>query len=426
MSILGYPFGWIMWAIYQVVNNYGIALILFTVFFRLILFPLSIKQQKSSAKMQVFQPKIEEIQKKYANNKEKQQEELMKLYESHGYNPMGGCLPSIIQLVLLFGVIYVVYDPLTHILRLPSETITALTDIVTAQLGNQGVYNQLAVISAIQNPDQIGWFSSISSDIISQIQNFDYTLFGIYLGSIPTWNSLLVIIPILSGLTSFLTSFISMKMTPGMNQQSGMMKGMMYGMPLFSLFIAFSVPVGVAVYWIAGNLLRKQARHADRKAQGMEKTRCRLNICGVEVTVSGDMDRAAAERIAEAVRSRMQQVLNTAYAASIEKAAVITAMNLCEELARQEAALRQSEEKAAQLEEELRQLGGAEGLRARLQQAEGKLKLAEEQIKRLQAQPAAAQPAAPEKPAGQPVPMRNPLRPDIGEQEGLVSFFAKE
>lgn len=158
----------------------------------------------------------------------------------------------------------------------------------------------------------------------------------------------------------------------------------------------------------------------------MEKTRCRLNICGVEVTVSGDMDRAAAERIAEAVRSRMQQVLNTAYAASIEKAAVITAMNLCEELARQEAALRQSEEKAAQLEEELRQLGGAEGLRARLQQAEGKLKLAEEQIKRLQAQPAAAQSAAPEKIAGQPAPMRNPLRPDIGEQEGLVSFFAKE
>ena len=158
----------------------------------------------------------------------------------------------------------------------------------------------------------------------------------------------------------------------------------------------------------------------------MEKTRCRLNICGVEVTVSGDMDRAAAERIAEAVRSRMQQVLNTAYAASIEKAAVITAMNLCEELARQEAALRQSEEKAAQLEEELRQLGGAEGLRARLQQAEGKLKLAEEQVRRLQAQPAAAQSAAPVTIADQPVPMRNPLRPDIGEQEGLVSFFAKE
>lgn len=255
MNIIGYPLGWIMWAIYQVVNNYGVALILFTVFFRLILFPLSIKQQKSSAKMQVFQPKIQEIQKKYANNKEKQQEELMKLYEAHGYNPMGGCLPSIIQIVLLFGVIYVVYEPLTHILRLPSETVTAMTDIVTAQLGNQGVYNQLAVISAIQNPDQIGWFSSISQDVVSQIQNFDYNLFGLYLGSIPTWNSILVIVPILSGLTSFLTSFVSMKLTPGMNQQGGMMKGMMYAMPLFSLFIAFSVPCGVAVYWITGNLL---------------------------------------------------------------------------------------------------------------------------------------------------------------------------
>ena len=75
MSILGYPLGWIMWAIYKVVNNYGVALILFTVLVRLALFPLSVKQQKSSAKMQVFQPKMQEIQKKYANNKEKQQEE---------------------------------------------------------------------------------------------------------------------------------------------------------------------------------------------------------------------------------------------------------------------------------------------------------------------------------------------------------------
>ena len=250
-SILGY----LLWFLYNIFHNYGVAIIFFTIIIKAVLFPFSIKQQRSMASQTKLSAKQKELQAKYGSNKQKYNEELMKLYESHGYNPMGGCLPSIIQVVLLFGVIYVVYDPLTHILRLPSETITALTDIVTAQLGNQGVYNQLAVISAIQNPDQIGWFSSISSDIISQIQNFDYTLFGIYLGSIPTWNSLLVIIPILSGLTSFLTSFISMKMTPGMNQQSGMMKGMMYGMPLFSLFIAFSVPVGVAVYWIAGNLL---------------------------------------------------------------------------------------------------------------------------------------------------------------------------
>ena len=105
----------------------------------------------------------------------------------------------------------------------------------------------------------------------------------------------------------------------------------------------------------------------------MEKTRCKLNICGVEVTVSGDADRDAAEQIAGAVRTRMERVLSTAYAASVEKAAVITAMNLCEELARRDAALRESEEKVRQLEAELHEIGGAEGLRQRLQQAEGKL-----------------------------------------------------
>ncbi len=257
MSILGYPLGWIMWVIYKVVKNYGVALILFTILIRVVLFPLSIKQQKSSAKMQVFQPKIQEIQKKYANNKEKQQEEMMKLYEQHGYNPMGGCLPSLIQLILLFGIIYVVYEPLTHILRLDSATITALTDIVKANADTLGRISQpqLTAIAAIQNPETVGLFSSISSDVITQIQNFDYTLFGLYLGAIPTWKSLLVLIPILSGVTALASTIISMKLTPGMDQQQGGMKYMMYFMPIMSVWIAFEVPSGVGIYWIVGNLL---------------------------------------------------------------------------------------------------------------------------------------------------------------------------
>lgn len=156
----------------------------------------------------------------------------------------------------------------------------------------------------------------------------------------------------------------------------------------------------------------------------MEKTRCKFNICGVEVTVSGDADRAAAERIADTVRTRMQQVLSTAYAASVEKAAVITAMNLCEELARQKAACSAAEARAAQLEEELQQIGGAQGLRARLQQAEGKLKLAQEQLERVRSE-TETKPVQ-EAPAMPSAPMRNPLRPDIGDESGLVSFFAKE
>lgn len=159
----------------------------------------------------------------------------------------------------------------------------------------------------------------------------------------------------------------------------------------------------------------------------MEKTRCRLNICGVEVTVAGDMEREAAEQIAEAVRSRMQRVLSTAYAASVEKAAVITAMNLCEELARKDVELQANKARVAELERELKQIGGADGLKMKLSQVEGKLKLAQEQLSRVQsARHMPNEAAQPAKTETVKTEMRNPLRPDLGDQTGLVSFFAKE
>lgn len=135
----------------------------------------------------------------------------------------------------------------------------------------------------------------------------------------------------------------------------------------------------------------------------MEKTRFRLNICGVEIIVSGDVDEVATQEIAEAVRSRMQRILSTAYAASTEKAAVITAMNLCEELAGQHAELEAVRAHAAELEEEVKSL--RESAAAMVQAAP-----VQETHKE----------AAPKK------PLRNPLRPDLGDQTGLVSFFAKE
>lgn len=256
MRLFGIPLGWIMWVIYAVVRNYGIALILFTVVTKAALFPLSIKQQKSSAKMAIFQPKIAELQKKYANNKQKQQEEMMKLYEDHGYNPMSGCLPMLIQFPILFGVIDVVYYPLTHILHLGKDVIATLTEIVTNNMGTVG-QPELQIISAVQNPETLSWFSSIAPDVLNQIQGFDYTLFGLGLGQIPVFGlNWLALIPILSGITSLAVSVLSMKMSPtGEQTGGGMMKGMMYLMPLMSVWIAFSVPVGVGIYWIFSNLL---------------------------------------------------------------------------------------------------------------------------------------------------------------------------
>jgi len=256
--IFGYPLGWVMWLFYQVIKNYGVAILLFTLFTRVLLYPLGIKQQKSSARMAFIQPKIQALQKKYKNNKQKLQEETMKLYEEEGYNPMSGCFPLLIQLPILFGLINVIYNPLTHMLRLPQEAINAAVEIAKGLEGFNQTAPQLSVISFIQNG--VGDFSSLETGVIEAIKNFDLNFLGVNLGAQATydWNWLLLI-PILSGLTAVLSSIVAMKFNPASQisgqQMGGAGKGMMFMMPLLSFFIAFSVPVGVVIYWIMSNIL---------------------------------------------------------------------------------------------------------------------------------------------------------------------------
>jgi len=259
MGIIATPLGWIMSALYSLIQNYGLVLIIFTVLVKVLMFPLSVKQQKATAKMSVFQPKVQEIQKKYENNKEKQQEELMKLYETHGYNPMSGCLPMLLPLIILFGLIDVIYRPLKHILHIGAETITKMAEILkTAGVTVQNGREDLAIITNIANYKDALLEGGIESGIIEQILNFDYSLFGMDLSVVPTLGlNWLILVPILSGLTAFLSSWISMKMNPATSNQAGggSLKIMMYTMPLLSVWICFSFPVGMGFYWILSNIL---------------------------------------------------------------------------------------------------------------------------------------------------------------------------
>ncbi len=259
MGIISIPLGWIMAALYSLIENYGIVLILFTVLVKVLMFPLSVKQQKATAKMAVFQPKIQEIQKKYENNKEKQQEELMKLYQTHGYNPMSGCLPMVLPLIILFGLIDVIYRPLKHILHIGKDTITAMAEILTtAGVSVTKGREDLAIITNIVNYKDALIEGGIDSGIVEQIVNFDFSLFGMDLSVVPTFGlNWLVIVPLLSGLTAFLSSWISMKMNPATANQAGggSLKMMMYTMPLLSVWICFSFPIGMGFYWILSNIL---------------------------------------------------------------------------------------------------------------------------------------------------------------------------
>ncbi len=264
-SIVGYPLGWIMYICYKIIPVYGVALILFSIIARVLLVPLSIKQQKSMIKMQIFRPRMEEIQKKYANNREKMAEEMNKLYAEEGYNPMMGCLPMLIQLPILFGLIDVIYRPMTHILRISGDVITQMQTIaapllnLTSEALAKDYSSQLKVIGAIQQNSDA--FASIGTDVLEKVNALNLNFLGIDLTQTPQFTqfNILWVIPILSFITSALLSVFTMKQTAasaGDNAAAaGMSKSMMLMMPLMSGYFAFMFPAGVGIYWVVSNLL---------------------------------------------------------------------------------------------------------------------------------------------------------------------------
>lgn len=124
MKILAIPLGWLMKGCYMLVKNYGVALLLFTIVTRLITLPIQIKQQKSTARMNLIQPELEKLKKKYGKNQDKLNEEMMKLYSENQINPMASCLPMVITLVLLWALIPVVYGPLTYISSADKDVVS--------------------------------------------------------------------------------------------------------------------------------------------------------------------------------------------------------------------------------------------------------------------------------------------------------------
>lgn len=272
-EIIGYPLGWVMWLMYQITHNYAWSIVIFTLITKIILFPLSVKQQKSTAAMAAFQPKLEKLKKQYGNNQQKLQEEQMKLYAEEGINPMASCLPLFIQLPILYGVFDVVYRPITHIIRAGKDVIAKATEItqniLTADGGklsaNFNSRPEIYVVKEIQkNPDA---FAELNDpEFVEKVSEFNNKLFGIVdLGDIPTinpekWSAaavILILIPIMSGVIQLLMTiyqqYRSKKMNPNAPSMAGM-NIMLYIMPIFSVWIAFSFPAGIGFYWTMSSL----------------------------------------------------------------------------------------------------------------------------------------------------------------------------
>ena len=288
-SLFAKPLGWVMHWIYQLVPSYFLALLIFTVAIRLVLFPLSINNQKNQMERARLAPRLERIQKKYAQDRQKMAMKQQELYEKEGVKMTGGCLPMVLQMLVLFSVIAVIYKPLTYVQQVPAEQINTCVSVAVEHMDPEKDKN---VIKQMENENsyyrEIHLLSALEKDAVREdmvkalweknelkpaaaellLDNIEktgkeFSLFNISLLETPNIKkpSWVWIIAILSGVSAFLTSLLSMrysKMT--MSEEQKKMSGcstnmMMYMMPVMSLVFSFQVPAGVAVYWIFSNLL---------------------------------------------------------------------------------------------------------------------------------------------------------------------------
>lgn len=269
--IIGYPLGWIMWLFYHLCNNYALAIVLFTIVTKLIMIPTQIKTQKSTVVMQSLQPKLDKLKKQYGKNQEKYNEEVMKLYAEEDCNPMGSCLPMLIQFPILYGIFDVVYRPITHILRIKDDIITAAKEVLAntpIATGNSyfSVRPEIYITQAIKNPEYIGLFSDPKFDELkAKVLEFNNTFLGVDLDLTPTfkpevWDRaaiILLLIPIMSGVFQMASSIYSQirqkKMNPSAMQgpQAGSMMLLTFGMPIFAVWIAYKYPAAIGFYWAA-------------------------------------------------------------------------------------------------------------------------------------------------------------------------------
>ena len=332
MGIILQPFAWLLLFFYRAFNSYGLALIIFGIVIKLLLFPVTLKSKKSMIQTSMLSEKMQRLQKQYGKDKERYNLEVQKLYEKENVNPMGGCLWSLIPMFVLIALFGIIREPLTYFMHLSLEQIQLLAqeldwehlavssgwvaeskmaslqeDLaagkITSLFQNIG-YNQLYLVSQITAENLESVKAAMNAHTAGAgdglfVMNFQFL--GLDMSVIPTWkfwtggikwSSIgLFLLPLVSTVVSFLSMKVSMA-TNRMNNQTQNAQAdqtnrmMMWSMPLMSLWIGFTVPAGLSVYWITqyfvtmiqevicGKMLKKDyeaARAASAKREQEER-----------------------------------------------------------------------------------------------------------------------------------------------------------
>lgn len=302
MSYIMTGLGWVLKLCSTISGNYGIAIIIFTILIKAVLLPLTVKQQRSMIKTQKIQPLMMELQQKYANDKDKLNQEMMKLYQKYQINPMSGCLPLLIQLPILMMLYFVVKKPVVYIMGFGEDEVWRIVSAVIEwseggadRLGNFltavgidsidkltensykmfGLYEIQIARFLFDNPEIMNsqWIVEVGKNY--PLINFDFLgidlsqtpdlgkFFGLFIGQahlLTVSDMLLWLIPLFSGLSSYITSKFSQAQTAQTNttaddDKPNTMKSMMIFMPFMSAWFAFTLPSAIGLYWIISNIL---------------------------------------------------------------------------------------------------------------------------------------------------------------------------
>lgn len=302
ISFFANLFGYVLNFLYELVKNYGLAIILFSIFVKLLMLPITIKQQKTMKKSAKIQEEMKQIQFKYKNDPEKLNQEVMNLYKRENMSPFSGCLSSIVQIVLLFSVFYMVRSPLTYMKKIDSNAINQMKSIVQENGATKG-YEEIAIINYVRSLENQASVSEEHKDvensesnvqenqnenqlIQSQVEeennksefnikdyveqvNINMDFLGVDLSKVPTQDAgdfKVFIIPALYVISSFVSIRITTKTQnkkkkdtqEGAQEEDAMAqsnKMMTWMMPIMSVSIASIAPLGLALYWLMNNVL---------------------------------------------------------------------------------------------------------------------------------------------------------------------------
>ena len=252
MEYISVPFGWVMRFCYNLLNNYGLAIILFTFFTKIIIFPVTLWTHKNSVKLVKIQPQLNELKIKYFGEKDTINEKQLELYKKEKYHPLLGLVPMIIQIFLLMCVIQIIYNPLTHILSLDKGVIASLISAYQATLSSElsGNAVQLYVTKAVQE----GF--TVSGIELSGIKALDMIFLGFDLSAIPLKSGgFMMSVPILAGCSALALSLFQNKMNPIQAEQgkTGTLITNVISVGI-SLILGGFVPAGIGLYWICSNI----------------------------------------------------------------------------------------------------------------------------------------------------------------------------